>query len=149
MVIDAGIIAGQSFSITLYSGVLSLHVNDAHIGYAETHDDAMDGITAWIDTLSETPTPTPVITREAIAQVVAAARTKAIDTRWLNALNKAYAELLLDRWQWNGTALMVASRTSSRRYNATERTCECTAYAKGSPCWHRAAARIVATAVAK
>lgn len=87
------------------------------------------------------------IDRAKVGSVVAAARAKvANDTRWLNAINKAYQELETNQWVFNGRVLVVASRTSAKKYRVTANDCQCQAHAKGRPCWHRAAHRILTRA---
>lgn len=99
-----------------------------------------------------TPTSQPAhplaqIDRAKVASIVASARAKvANDTRWLNAINRAYAELELNQWLFNGSVLIVASRTSTKRYHVTASACQCQAAAKGRPCWHRAAHRLLSRA---
>lgn len=91
--------------------------------------------------------PLATIDRAKVGAVVASARAKvASDTRWLNAINRAYAELELNQWLFTGRVLVVASRTSTKRYHVTATTCECQAAAKGRPCWHRAAHRLLSRA---
>ena len=91
--------------------------------------------------------PLATIDRAKVGAVVASARAKvASDTRWLNAINRAYAELELNQWLFTGRVLVVASRTSAKRYHVTATTCECQAAAKGRPCWHRAAHRLLSRA---
>ena len=73
----------------------------------------------------------------------------ATDARWLNALNTAFNELAAATWTFAGEALTIASRTNPRvRYRVSAHGCQCTAYAKGIPCWHRAAFRLVCRAAA-
>lgn len=85
--------------------------------------------------------------RAAVAAELIKARNACADNaRWLRAANKAAIELDTGRWAWNGRVLVVRSRTSDRQYRCTPTTCECQAAAKGSPCWHRAAAKLVQNA---
>lgn len=80
-----------------------------------------------------------------LSAVVDQAIQKAADhPRWLNAINRAVAELVenpyLDRQDGH---LLIASSSSSKIY-AANGVCQCLAYQNGKqPCWHRAAARLV------
>lgn len=97
------------------------------------------------DVASAAPVVAP--TRAAVAAVLVEARAACADNaRWLRAANKAAVELETGAWAFNGRVLVVRSRTTNRQYHATASTCECSAFAKNAPCWHRAAARLVAKA---
>jgi hypothetical protein len=62
--------------------------------------------------------------------------------RWTNAVVRAAVEMEVnDFMSWNGHALVIWSK-SNEVYEANG-TCQCKAYEKGQPCWHRAAARLV------
>lgn len=63
--------------------------------------------------------------------------------RWLNAINRAVAELVSNPWIERGElhGLVVAS-PSGNVYSANG-VCQCQAYLHGNACWHRAAARLV------
>lgn len=104
------------------------------------------------DTTPTAPTPNTQpalanIDRAKVASVVASARAKlADDRRWLNAINRAYQELETNQWLFTGRVLVVASRTSTKRYHVTASACQCQAAAKGQPCWHRAAHRLLSRA---
>ena len=87
------------------------------------------------------------ISRQSVAQAVALARQKVADsTRWLNAVNKAYQELELNQWIFDGATLRIASRTQRVTYHVTEHTCGCTSHAHGKPCWHRASFKLLTNA---
>lgn len=62
--------------------------------------------------------------------------------RWTNAVVRAAAEMEAnDFMSWNGHALVIWSK-SNEVYEANG-VCQCKAYEKGQPCWHRAATRLV------
>lgn len=85
------------------------------------------------------------IDRATVAAIVASARERLNDDRrWLNALNKAYQELELNQWLYTGRVLKIKSRSSAKTtYTVTPNQCTCQAFAKGQPCWHRAAAKLL------
>lgn len=63
--------------------------------------------------------------------------------RWQMAIAKAKGELETNPYiHFTGDALLILS-PSGELYE-TNGACSCKAYASGFPCWHRAAARIVA-----
>lgn len=63
--------------------------------------------------------------------------------RWQTAIAKAKQQLAENPFlHFDGDALLILS-DSNNIYRANG-TCSCKAYVKGFPCWHRAAARIVA-----
>ena len=66
--------------------------------------------------------------------------------RWLNALNRAALNLEACPWQFDGETLVISSATSSTRYTVDACGCGCRAAAKGNPCWHRAARRLLVKA---
>lgn len=63
--------------------------------------------------------------------------------RWLNAINRAVAELVSNPYiaRQDGH-LLISSSTSHAIYSANG-ICQCEAFKRGQPCWHRAAARLV------
>ncbi len=62
--------------------------------------------------------------------------------RWQTAIAKAKAQLESNPYlHFDGEALLILS-DSNEIYRANG-TCQCKAFAKGQPCWHRAAARLV------
>lgn len=62
--------------------------------------------------------------------------------RWENAIVRAKQQLECNPYMhFDGDALLVLSE-SGEIYQANE-ACQCKAFAKGQPCWHRAAARLV------
>ena len=76
-------------------------------------------------------------------QVAQAAFNKAQGSRrWQHAIVRAKVELEANPFMhWNGSALVIWS-ASNEIYEANS-TCQCKAYTKGQPCWHRAAARLI------
>ncbi len=76
-------------------------------------------------------------------QVIQAAFDKAQGSqRWQTAIAKAKRELEENPFMhYDGHALLMLS-PSNEIYSANG-TCQCKAYEKGFPCWHRAAARLV------
>jgi SWIM zinc finger len=64
------------------------------------------------------------------------------DRRWETAIAKAKAQLETNPYMhFDGQALLILS-PSGEIYTANG-TCQCKAFLKGQPCWHRAAARLV------
>lgn len=62
--------------------------------------------------------------------------------RWQTAIAKAKQQLETNPYiHFDGAALLILS-DSNEIYRANG-TCQCKAYTKGFPCWHRAAARLV------
>ena len=62
--------------------------------------------------------------------------------RWTNAIVRAAVEIEVNDFiAWNGHALVIWSKTSDEVYEANGK-CQCKAYEKGFPCYHRAAARL-------
>jgi hypothetical protein len=63
--------------------------------------------------------------------------------RWQSAIVKAKMQLESNPYlDWQDNPLLILSPESNEIYTANG-TCQCKAYTKGFPCWHRAAARIV------
>ena len=78
---------------------------------------------------------------------VAADKTVA-DARGHNAVTAAFDHLLpLDALDYHDGVLQVQSASSDAVYAASPTSCQCTAFKRGNPCWHRAAARLVQIAV--
>jgi hypothetical protein len=91
-----------------------------------------------------------------LTQVVDQALQAAADhPRWLNAINRAVAELVSAPYITRQDGhLLIASSSSNNIYSANG-VCQCAAYtgidpktdtrvhSGGQPCWHRAAARLV------
>jgi hypothetical protein len=62
--------------------------------------------------------------------------------RWETAIAKAKAQLETNPYiHFDGQSLLILS-PSDEIYSANS-VCQCKAFAKGQPCWHRAAARLV------
>ena len=62
--------------------------------------------------------------------------------RWQTAIAKAKLQIEENPFlHYDGSALLILS-ASNEIYTANGK-CQCKAYAKGFPCWHRAAARLV------
>lgn len=62
--------------------------------------------------------------------------------RWETAIAKAKGQLESNPYiHFDGAALLILS-PSGEIYTANG-ACQCKAFAKGHPCWHRAAARLV------
>ncbi len=66
--------------------------------------------------------------------------------RWINAIAKATAEIeengVFMTWQSEDHSLIIWSQKSNNIYTANGH-CQCRAFEQGSPCFHRAAARLV------
>lgn len=91
------------------------------------------------------------INPELLAQVVAEAITKAqaasgqVSRRWMNAIARATHELEANpfmTWQFDSQSLTILSPQSGEVYEANG-VCQCRAFVRSQPCWHRAAARLV------
>ncbi len=76
-------------------------------------------------------------------QVIQEAFDKATGSRrWQTAIVKAKVEIENNPYMhFDGDALLILS-PSNEIYRANG-TCTCKAFTHGSPCWHRAAARLV------
>jgi hypothetical protein len=66
--------------------------------------------------------------------------------RWINAIAKATVEIkqngVFMTWQQEDHSLLIWSQRSNNIYTANG-VCQCRAFEQGSPCFHRAAARLV------
>ncbi len=66
--------------------------------------------------------------------------------RWIRAIAKATAEIeengVFMTWQEADKSLLIWSQKSNSIYSANG-VCQCRAFEQGSPCFHRAAARLV------
>ena len=91
---------------------------------------------------------TQAINRQPVAAALRQARIEAAEHKaWITAINKAALNLEAATWMFDGEVLRIASATTpAKRYTATVKTCECPAFGKGRPCWHRAAARLLVKA---
>jgi hypothetical protein len=78
-----------------------------------------------------------------VEQTVTIAKTKA---RWINAIARATVEIeengVFMTWMCDSQSLLIWSQKSNEIYSSNG-ICQCRAFAQGSPCFHRAAARIV------
>jgi hypothetical protein len=83
------------------------------------------------------------INQTRMSQVIQEAFDKAAGSkRWQTAIAKAQGEIESNPYMhFDGDALLILS-ASNEIYRANG-ACQCKAYAKGQPCWHRAAARLV------
>lgn len=102
-----------------------------------------------------------VVTLAAIGQAVKVERAAVIEAaaalgdqaalgraaRWLNAINKAAAEVVAADWVWYGNRLSAPSRTEpGRRWRVDQGACGCPAGRQSTPCWHRALYDVLARA---
>jgi hypothetical protein len=66
--------------------------------------------------------------------------------RWINAIAKAAVEIeengVFMTWQEADKSLLIWSQKSNNIYTANG-VCQCRAFEQGSPCFHRAAARLI------
>lgn len=85
------------------------------------------------------------VNRQSVAAALSAARTEAAEHQaWINAINKAALNLEACKWQFDGEVLRIESATkSSQFYLVGADGCPCQAGKKGTPCWHRAARRLL------
>ncbi len=76
-------------------------------------------------------------------ELTADAQTK---KRWINAIAKAAVEIeengVFMTWMKEDKSLLIWSQKSNSIYSANG-ICSCRAFEQGSPCFHRAAARLV------
>ena len=76
-------------------------------------------------------------------ELTADAQTK---RRWINAIAKAAVEIeengVFMTWMEADKSLLIWSQKSNNIYTANG-VCQCRAFEQGSPCFHRAAARLV------
>jgi len=92
--------------------------------------------------------------KDRFAQIIADALSKVEQTvtdaqtkkRWINAIAKATVEIeensVFMTWQEADKSLLIWSQKSNNIYTANG-VCQCRAFEQGSPCFHRAAARLV------
>jgi hypothetical protein len=77
-----------------------------------------------------------------------AAEKTVTDAKWHNAVTSAFDHLLpLDAPDYANGVLQVQSATSDAVYHASSTQCQCHAFTRGNPCWHRAAARLCQIAI--
>jgi hypothetical protein len=91
---------------------------------------------------------------ERFGKVIAGALSKIEQTtkdastkkRWIRAIAKAVVEIEQNgsfmTWQEEENSLLIWSQRSNQIYSANG-ICQCRAFEEGSPCFHRAAARLV------
>ena len=82
---------------------------------------------------------------DALAEAVDAARVQAgASQRWQNAIDAAWDHLLqAETIEYRHSDHALRYRSESGQSYTANGTCQCTAFEKGQPCKHRAAARIV------
>jgi hypothetical protein len=79
--------------------------------------------------------------------VVKEALSKSVNfPRWQTAINKAVVQIeengTFMEWMKDTKSLLIWSQASNE-IHAANGVCDCPAYKRGFPCWHRAAARLV------
>jgi hypothetical protein len=84
---------------------------------------------------------------EKFNEIVTEARTKSANfKRWQNAINKAVVQIELQpefiTWMPETKSLLIWSQESNEIHSANG-ICDCIAFTKGFPCWHRGLARLV------
>jgi hypothetical protein len=98
----------------------------------------------------EVPAPVAmaVVFEALVAAYDDAAEKTVADAKWHNAVTSAFDHLLpLDALDYHDGVLQVQSASSDDVYAASPTSCQCHAFTRGNPCWHRAAARLVQLAV--
>ena len=97
----------------------------------------------WANTKQERKLEMMNLDQSKMQQVVQEAFEKVSGSRrWQTAIAKAKEQIEENPYMhFNNGALLLLS-PSGEIYNANG-TCQCKAYLKGQPCWHRAAARLV------
>lgn len=84
------------------------------------------------------------VNRQTVATALTAARKEAAEHKaWMNAINRAALNLEACGWSFDGEVLQIASATGAARYTVDCHGCQCKAATTGSPCWHRAARRLL------
>ena len=71
--------------------------------------------------------------------------------RWITAVAKGVTELTQnDFWYFDGQELYIFSATKAGvMYAATSENCQCLAFQRGFPCYHRAAAILICSLIEK
>jgi hypothetical protein len=82
----------------------------------------------------------------ALAKVELTVKDAATKKRWINAVSKAAVQIeengeFMD-YDAQDSHLVIFSQASNGVYSANG-VCQCEAFKRGLPCWHRAAARLV------
>ena len=84
------------------------------------------------------------IVSDAIQTAIETCSTEKLAARWERAIDRAVAEIqtnpFLD-FDTETNQLLILSSSSNNIYSANG-ICQCLAFLNGTPCWHRAAARI-------
>ena len=83
---------------------------------------------------------------DALAKIELTVKDAGMKKRWINAIAKATAEIeengVFMTYQEEDHSLIIWSQKSNNIYTA-KGCCHCRAFEQGSPCFHRAAARLV------
>jgi hypothetical protein len=83
---------------------------------------------------------------DALAKVELTVMDAQTKKRWINAISKAAAQIELHgefmNYDTMDNHLVIWSQDSNEIYTSNG-VCQCKAFARGLPCWHRAAARLV------
>lgn len=86
------------------------------------------------------------VVADALANVELNGKDASAKKRWINAIAKATVEIeqngVFMTWQSEESSLLIWSQKSNQIYTANG-VCQCRAFEKGLPCFHRAAARLV------
>jgi hypothetical protein len=103
-----------------------------------------------VDDEVTTPIPMALVFEALVNAYDVAADATVANSRWHNAVCAAFDHLLpLDALDYHDGVLQVQSASSDDVYAASPTSCQCHAFTRGNPCWHRAAARLVQIAVEK
>ncbi len=82
------------------------------------------------------------IDRQKMEQVIQTAFDQTSNLRWQMAIARAKQQIESNPYMhFDGGALLILS-PSGEIYSANG-SCQCKAYLRGFPCWHRAAARLI------
>jgi len=83
---------------------------------------------------------------DALSKVELTVANSQTKKRWINAIAKAAVEIeengVFMTWQEADKSLLIWSQKSNNIY-AANGVCQCRAFEQGSPCFHRAAARLI------
>ncbi len=86
------------------------------------------------------------VAADALAKIELTVKDARMKKRWINAIAKATAEIeengVFMNYQEDDHSLIIWSQKSNNIYTANG-ICQCRAFEQGSPCFHRAAARLV------
>jgi hypothetical protein len=86
------------------------------------------------------------VVADALAKIELTVTDAGMKKRWINAIAKATAEIeangVFMTYQPEDHSLIIWSQKSNNIYTANG-VCQCCAFEQGSPCFHRAAARLV------